>query len=64
MDEIEKILAIVALIATAFKAFTSGAKDIYDNEARKKEKATLSREEEPSLGKNGRRLTPPSLLTV
>ena len=30
MDELEKVLATVALVATAFKAFTSGLKDIYD----------------------------------
>ena|GEM_PF-1308209 len=30
MDDIEKVLAIVVLVATAFKTFTSGFKDIYD----------------------------------
>ncbi|MFY0521042.1 hypothetical protein ACOMCU_24935 [Lysinibacillus sp. UGB7] len=30
MDDLEKVLATIALVATAFKAFTSGLKDIYD----------------------------------
>jgi len=46
VDEFKKVLA---LVATTFKAFTSGFKDIQDIKQGKKEKATLSREEEPSL---------------
>ncbi|MGE8036844.1 hypothetical protein [Lysinibacillus sp. NPDC093692] len=38
MDEFEKILATVALVATTFKAITSGFKDIYDMTQGKKKK--------------------------
>ncbi|GAB0171954.1 hypothetical protein LSPCS325_53910 [Lysinibacillus sp. CTST325] len=38
MDEFEKVLALVALVATTFKAFTSGFKDIYDMKKGKKKK--------------------------
>lgn len=38
MDEFEKVLAIVALVATMFKAFTSALKDIYDMRQGKKKK--------------------------
>ncbi|MFJ7951514.1 hypothetical protein ACIQZG_08300 [Lysinibacillus sp. NPDC096418] len=38
MDDLEKVLATVALVATAFKAFTSGFKDIYDMTQGKKKK--------------------------
>ncbi|MET4560738.1 hypothetical protein ABIA69_001882 [Lysinibacillus parviboronicapiens] len=38
MDDLEKILATVALVATAFKAFTSGLKDIHDMMQGKKKK--------------------------
>ncbi|MFJ7662946.1 hypothetical protein ACIQXW_11135 [Lysinibacillus sp. NPDC097162] len=38
MDDLEKVLATVALVATAFKAFTSGLKDIYDMKQGKKKK--------------------------
>lgn len=47
MDDFEKVLATVALVATTFKAFTSGLKDIYDM-TQGKEKATHSRKEETS----------------
>ncbi|MFJ8515306.1 hypothetical protein [Lysinibacillus xylanilyticus] len=38
MDEFEKILATVALVATTFKAITSGLKDIFDMTQGKKKK--------------------------
>jgi len=38
VDEFEKILATVALVATTFKAITSGLKDIYDMTQGKKKK--------------------------
>lgn len=43
MDDFEKGLAAVALVATAFKAFTSGLKDIYDMTQGKKKKRRPSR---------------------
>ncbi|MFF2794875.1 hypothetical protein [Lysinibacillus xylanilyticus] len=41
MDEFEKILATVALVATTFKAITSGLKDIYDMTQGKKQYGVL-----------------------
>lgn len=38
MDGIEKILALVVVLVTAFKAFTSGLKDIYDMTQGKKKR--------------------------
>lgn len=59
MDEFEKVLATVALVATAFKAFTSGLKDIYDMvQGTKKKRRPLPKVNVAS--NNGRRLAPPS----
>lgn len=38
MDEFVKILEVIVLGGTAFKAFTSGLKDIYDMKQGKKKK--------------------------
>lgn len=38
MDGFEQVLAIVALVATAFKALTSGIKDLHDMKQPKKKK--------------------------
>lgn len=59
MDDFEKVLAAVALVATAFKAFTSGLKDIYDmTQGKRKSDAPLAKENVASDTR--RRLTPPS----
>jgi len=48
VDDVEKYLAAFALLAGAFKAITSGLKDLNDISKERKEKATLSGQEETS----------------
>jgi hypothetical protein len=44
VDDLEKVLATVVLGATAFKAITSGLKDIYDmTQGKKKKRRSPSR---------------------